>query len=65
MAAGRQGLYIAASAGRDGLWHIDSELLDKADWQSVSDAVLNGQPLVPVKDKGKVKTEVRTKTTRP
>lgn len=51
MAAGQHGLYIAGRSGRDGLWLIHSETLDEADWQPVPAAVLNGQPLVPPKEK--------------
>lgn len=50
MAAGKDGIYIAGFAGRDGIWRIDSEDLEKADWQPVPGAVLNGQPLVPPAD---------------
>lgn len=50
LAAGRQGLFIAALSSRTGLWRIDSEALDKADWKPVDDAAtLNGLTLpVPV-----------------
>lgn len=50
MAGGKHGLYISAWAASSGLWHIDSETLQAADWQPVQDAVLNGQPLAPPKE---------------
>lgn len=47
MAAGKEGLYVAARSGRGGLWLIAAEALEKAGWQHVPDAMLNGQPLSP------------------
>ncbi len=49
MAGGKHGLYISAWAASNGIWQIDSETLQAADWQPVQDAVLNGQPLAPPK----------------
>lgn len=48
LAAGSGGLYLAS---REGVWTIDAEALDHADWQHVPEAVLNGQPLEPPKAK--------------
>lgn len=60
LAAGKEGLYIAGFAGRDGIWRIDSEDLEKADWKPVPGAVLNGQPLVPLTE-AKPQKALRTK----
>jgi hypothetical protein len=60
MAAGKDGIYIAGFAGRDGIWRIDSEDLDKADWHPVPDAALNGQPLVQPVD-GKPRKTLKAK----
>jgi hypothetical protein len=50
MTGGKHGLYIAAWAASNGIWQIDSETLQAADWKPVEDAVLNGQPLAPPKE---------------
>jgi hypothetical protein len=60
MAAGMDGLYIAGFAGRDGIWRIDSEDLEKTEWHTVPGAVLNGQPLVPPAD-GRPQKALKTK----
>ncbi|HVT16467.1 MAG TPA: hypothetical protein VHQ90_09870 [Thermoanaerobaculia bacterium] len=45
VAAGRDGLYVAAFSGEDGLWRLPWEALEAAEWQRVDEAKLDGEPL--------------------
>lgn len=42
MAAGKEGLYLAAWNGRDGRWRIPWEALDAAEWMEVEGAEIKG-----------------------
>jgi hypothetical protein len=42
LAAGKEGLYLAAWNGRDGRWRIPWEILEEADWQKVEEAEIHG-----------------------
>lgn len=54
LAASAEGLYIAPTASRDGVWLIKSGDLDGASWQPVPGAVLDGQPLSLLREKSDV-----------
>jgi hypothetical protein len=45
VAAGQDGLYVAAFSGEGGLWKLPWEMLDGAKWERVTDAKWNGEEL--------------------